>query len=76
MEKFKFHTRVRKSGRSIANFITSLRSLAEHCNFGATLESMLRSCLFCGINDTQKCLLAEADLPYARAVQLAQTGDG
>lgn len=40
----------------------------------AILEKMLRHCLVCGINDDgmQKKLLAESDLTYARAMQVAQ----
>ena len=41
-EKFKFHSRSRKPDESVAIFIAELRSLAELCNFGDTLEPMLR----------------------------------
>ena len=34
VERFRFHTRTRKPGESVANFIASLRALSEHCNFG------------------------------------------
>ena len=55
--------------------MTELRSLSEFCNFGSTLEDMIRDCLVCGINDEamQKCLLAEPKLTYKRAVELAQS---
>lgn len=55
-------------------FIANLRSLSEHCNFGDSLEAMLRDRLVCGINDgsIQKRLLAESKLTYQKAVELAQ----
>lgn len=34
---FKFNTRVREPGESVAPYIAALKSLAEHCDFGATL---------------------------------------
>ena len=41
VERFKFHSRVRKAGESIATYVAELRTLSEHCNFGATLNDML-----------------------------------
>ena len=32
VERFKFHSRFRKPGESVSNYIAQLRSLAEHCN--------------------------------------------
>ena len=74
VERFRFHTRTRKPGESVANFIASLRALSEHCNFGTVLEDMLRDRLVCGVNDdtTQKRLLAEPNLTYKRAVEIAR----
>ena len=34
VERFKFHSRVRKAGESIATYVAELRSLSEYCNFG------------------------------------------
>ena len=52
VERFKFHSRSRKPGESVATFVAELRSYAEFCNFGDTLEAMIRDRLVCGINDT------------------------
>ena len=73
VERFKFHSRVRKAGESIATFVSELRSLSEYCNFGATLDDMVRDRLVCGVNDNaiQKRLLAEPSLTYQKAVELA-----
>ena len=38
VQRFKFHSRFRKPTESVAKFVSGLRSLAEFCNFGASLE--------------------------------------
>ena len=75
VERCRFHGRYRKPGESIATFVSELRSLTEFCNFGATLETMIRDRLVCGVNDVgiQKRLLSEPGLTYAKAVELAQS---
>ena len=73
-EIVKFYSRSRMPGESVANFIAQLRSLAQHCNYGASLEIILRDRLVCGINDDsiQKRLLGESNLTYKKAVELAR----
>ncbi len=73
VERFKFHSRVRNPGESVATYLAELRSLSEFCNFGDMLEVMIRDCSVCGINDAaiQKHLLAESGLTYAKAVEIA-----
>ena len=55
--------------------MSELRSIAEHCNFGKSLEDMLRHRLICGINEeqTQHCLLAESKLTLKRALKITQS---
>ena len=74
MERFKFYSRSRRPGESVANFIAQLKSLEKHCNYGASLENMLRDRLVCGINDDsiQKCLLAESNLTDKKAVEIVR----
>ena len=74
VERFRFYCRTRKPGESVANFLAQLRSLAAHCNYGDTMENMLRDRLVCGINDysIHKRLLAEPNLTYKKAVELAR----
>ena len=74
MQRFRFNTRTRKEGESVADYLAALRQLAEFCNFGDTLEKMLRDRLVCGIGDepTQKKLLAETNLTYEKALQIAR----
>ena len=43
MQRFRFHTRVRKNEEAVATYLAELRSLAQKCNFQAgTLHEMLR----------------------------------
>ena len=73
VQRFRFNSRVRKDGESVAEFISQLRKLSEHCEFGDTLDNMLRDRIVCGINDVriQRRLLAEPGLNLAKALELA-----
>ena len=73
IQRFKFNTRARKPGKSVANYIAELQAPSHYCNFGDTLKLMLRDRIVCGINDTQtqKHLLAEKNLTYAKAKEIA-----
>ena len=50
VQRFKFNTRVRSMGESVAAYVASLRQLAEHCGYGESLHEMLRDRLVCGVN--------------------------
>ena len=75
LQRYKFHTRLRKETESVSIYISELRSLAEHCNFGTTLDLMLRDRLVCGVNDDaiQRRLLAERNLTFEKALATAQS---
>ena len=64
VERFKFNSRFRKEGETAAQFLAELRNMARYCDYGRSLDDMLRDCLVCGINDgkIQRRLLAEKDL--------------
>ena len=74
VQRFHFHSRSRRQGESVSAFVAELRKLSKHCNFGDTLNNMLRDRLVCGINDQrlQRRLLAEPNLTYTKAFELAQ----
>ena len=57
----------------MATFVAELRSLAEFCNFGTSLEEMLRDRIVCGINNSkiQRRLPAENTLTIGKALELA-----
>ena len=50
VQRYKFNTRVRKQGESVAAYVAALRELTEHCSYGTTLQEMLRDRLVCGVN--------------------------
>ena len=58
----------------MATYVAEIRSLAEFCNFGRTLEEMLRDRIVCGINDDtiQRRLLAEPRLTFKKTLEIAQ----
>ena len=74
MQRFRFNTRSRKAGESVATYVAELRRLAGFCNFGRSLEDMIRDRLVCGINDEtiQRTLLAEPDLTYTKSLSIAK----
>ena len=74
LQRFKFGSRRQKPGEPIANFVSDLRRLSEHCDFGETLDDMLRDRIVCGIADgrLQRHLLVEPDLSLKKDLELAQ----
>lgn len=73
VERYKFNSRVRRTGESIADYIAELRKLAKYCNYGDSLDMMLRDRIVCGIQDEaiQRKLLSESKLTLARASEIA-----
>ncbi len=49
-QRYRFHTRFRQPGELVATYVSELWSLAQTCNFGESLEDMLRDRLVCGIS--------------------------
>ena len=74
LQRYKFKQRIRKPGETVATFVAELRSIAEFCNFGASLEDMLHDQIVCGINEDgiQQKLFAEKTLTYQRALELSR----
>ena len=73
VQRFKFNTRSRNSGETVAVYVAELRDIAQDCNYGNTLKEMLRDRLVCGINHQgiQRKLLAEKSLDFDKAYALA-----
>nr|XP_050024971.1 uncharacterized protein K02A2.6-like [Dermacentor andersoni] len=73
VQRFKFGTRQQQPGESIADYIAELRRLSEHCDFGASLDDILRHRLVCGVRSEtlQRRLLAEPELTFATAREKA-----
>ena len=74
VQRLRFNSRVRHTGESVAEFVSALRALSEFCEYGETLNEMLRDRLVCGIDDerTQRRWLAEKELSFARALEIAR----
>ena len=77
VQRFNFHSPTRQVGESVSTFIAELCKLSEHCDFGDTLNDMLRDRLVCGINDQriQRRLLAESALTFAKAMEIAKAAE-
>ena len=73
VHRFKFNSRVQGPDETIAKYVAVLRALAEHCFYGDILDDMLRDRLVCKMqqNSIQQHLLAEKDLTYRNALELA-----
>ena len=71
---FRFNSRFRKAGKSVAAYVAELCHLTEYCNYGDTLDKMLLDQLVWGINDEsiQRKLLQETNLTFTRALAVAQ----
>ena len=74
MQRFKFHSRIHQLDELVAAYKAELRSIAEQCNFGASLQAMLWDQPVCGINDkaVQQRLLSESPLIFKKTLSLAQ----
>lgn len=75
VRRFAFHSRSRKNAETISDYVASLRELSEYCDFGGSLNDMLRDRLVCGVNDEryQRRLLSESKLTFEKAFELAQS---
>ena len=73
VQRYRFNSRSRRAGESVAAYVAELRHLSEHCEFGMTLNEMLRDRLVCGVEESkiQRRLLAEPDLTFDKAFELA-----
>ena len=77
MQRFRFNSRSRKPGESVAAYVAELRRLTEHCNYGDTLDKMLRDRIVWGITDDniQEKLLQTSDLTLTRALAIAHSAE-
>ena len=74
VQRYKFNTRTRVDGESVATYVAALRDIAQHCEYKDTLQDMLRDRLVCGVQHKgiTNRLLAESELTYKKALELAQ----
>ena len=72
-ERFKFYNRSQEQHENVMSYVAALKSLASTCDFGDRLEEMLRDRVVMGLREegTQRVLLTERNLTFARAVEIA-----
>lgn len=76
-ERFKFNSRQQLPGESVDSFITSLHSLAEHCEYGALKEDLIRDRIVVGMSDvkTSERLQLQSNLKLADAILAAKQAE-
>ena len=73
-ERFAFNTRNRNPSESVSKYVAELRRLSQDCQYGDSINDMLRDRLVCGINDLsiQRKLLSEGSaLTLDNALRIA-----
>lgn len=73
-ERYTFFSRNRHTNERVSDYMAELRRLSQYCEFGDTLDQMLRDRLVCGINHdrTQQRLLSEgATLTLQKALDIS-----
>ena len=72
-QRFEFHRRQQETEEGVAKFVSELRRLTRHCEFGAYLDEALRDRFVCGLRSKamQKRLLTEVDLSLSKAMDIA-----
>ena len=72
MERFRFNKRNQLPTESIADYVSELRRLSEHCGYGDALEIMIRDRLVCVLREEtlQTRLLEEANLSLKSALKI------
>ena len=63
-ERYTFYSRNQRPSENVTDFLAAIRALAHTCEFGTSLDDMLRDRLVMGLHnkETQHALLSEADL--------------
>ena len=76
-ERAKFNNRKQLPDESVDCFITALYGLAEHCNYGALREEMIRDRIVVGLKDEKlsEKLQLDAELTLQKAVNLARQSE-
>ena len=75
-ERAKFNQRT-QADETAEEFITSLHCLAEHCNFGALKEEMIRDRIVVGVKDAtlSEKMQLESTLTLEKAVKMARESE-
>ncbi|MCG7865814.1 MAG: reverse transcriptase family protein [Candidatus Thiodiazotropha taylori] len=73
-ERAKFNQRKQEEGESVDSFITSLYSLAEHCEYGGLKDQLIRDRIVVGLRDAKisEKLQLDPNLTLEKAVNQAR----
>jgi len=76
-ERYKFDNRSQEQAESIDTYITTLRALAETCEFGTLKEDLIHNRIVCGIcdNGIQIKLLQESGLTLLKCVDICRANE-
>lgn len=74
---YKFFARDQAANESVRDYVVELRKLADKCNFGTSLDRMLRDRIVCGIRNraVQQTLLERTVLTLAQAEMIATAAE-
>ena len=74
MQCYKLNARNQKVDKSISTYVAKLHKLTEFCEFGESINDMLRDKFVLGLHNTriQHRLLAEKALTFAKAQEIVQ----
>ena len=73
-ERYKFNNRSQEQAESIDTYVTTLRALAETCEFGTLKDDLLRDRIVCGVRDKgiRRKLLQESGLTLSKCVDICR----
>ncbi|XP_077540245.1 uncharacterized protein LOC144152713 [Haemaphysalis longicornis] len=72
-QSYKFFTRSQLPGEPVQDFIVAIRQIADTCNFGTSLDRMLRDRIVCGLQSAgvRRQLLAKPQLTRSETEEIA-----
>ncbi|UYV64962.1 K02A2.6-like, partial [Cordylochernes scorpioides] len=73
-ERARFNQRCQQEGEKVNEFITTLHSLAEHCNFGMLHDELIRDRIVVGVRDRalSERMQLDTDLTLVKATLMAK----
>ena len=77
VERFRFNQRKQHDDESVRVYVAELRKLTINCEFGDTLNDMLRDRLVCGLSNPkiQKALPGHKKLTFAQTCDIAVSNE-
>lgn len=69
--------RVQQNTKSVDQYVTQLKSLANSCEFGNLKDSLIRNRLICGIKNShvREKLLQDNDLNLQKAIEICRAAE-